>query len=146
MALAACAGQSATEGRSTPPRPIAGPPASAQPPPNGAPLAKLPPASRSRKRDSVDDDPNQIVGLFAPEVAILLGRPVTVRREVGAEIWQYRRADCIFDLFLYREDGEPMPRVTYFELRAARGASLLSEQDGRSCFSGLVLDELDGSA
>lgn len=111
-----------------------------------APTADRTPDAATTPPPEIDDDPSQVVGLFGPEVAILLGAPVIVRREIGAEIWQYRRADCIFDLFLYHENGEPSPRVTYFELRTIQTRGALSERDGRSCFGGIVLDAINGAA
>ena len=124
------------------------------PPPTIDQLARTasPPSDPgARPQTEINDDPNQVVGLFAPEVRVLLGAPVTVRRDIGAEIWQYTRADCIFDLFLYGDDGETdggetSVRVTYFELRTPRNSTPLSEQDSRLCFERLVLDELNGAA
>ena len=145
-ALSACSGTSTERANSTRNWPA--------PPPTIDQLARtaMPPADPGvRPRTEIDDDPNQVVGLFAPEVRVLLGAPVTVRRDIGAEIWQYTHADCVFDLFLYGDDGEsdvgePSARVTYFELRTPRNSTPLSERDGRLCFERLVLDELNGVA
>ena len=142
--LSACSGATTSQAVGTPAAPSAN-----LPPPILDQLARTAPRPLDpgvRRQTEIDDDPNQVVGLFAPEVRILLGAPVTVRRDIGAEIWQYTRADCIFDLFLYSDDGEPSARVTYFELRAPRNSTPLSEQDGRLCFERLVLDEINGAA
>lgn len=144
--LSACSGTATDRANGTPNWPA--------PPPTIDQLARTasPPSDPgARPQIEIDDDPNQVVGLFAPEVRVLLGAPITVRRDIGAEIWQYTRADCIFDLFLYGDDGETdggetPARVTYFELRTPRNSTPLSEQDGRLCFERLVLDELNGAA
>ncbi|MFQ5974073.1 MAG: hypothetical protein ACE5Q3_17235, partial [Alphaproteobacteria bacterium] len=49
----------------------------------------------------IDDNPQQVVGLVPNQVADLLGKPGFVRKEAGAEIWQYRQPECVLDLFLY---------------------------------------------
>jgi len=42
-----------------------------------------------------------LTGLSAAEVVALLGEPDFRRAEPPAELWQYRSADCVLDLFLY---------------------------------------------
>ncbi|NIA71983.1 hypothetical protein HBA54_25615 [Pelagibius litoralis] len=66
---------------------------------------------------SINDDPNQLMGLDRSGLTALLGRPDLVRREKPAEIWQYVTADCVFDVVLY--DSGPQYRVTYLEARNA---------------------------
>ncbi|WP_119460480.1 hypothetical protein [Rhodospirillaceae bacterium SYSU D60014] len=74
---------------------------------------------------SADIDPARMVGLDGVALERLLGEPALVRRDAPAEIWQYRGADCVLDLFLYREAGgqeasgqkEGRPRVLYLEAR-----------------------------
>ena len=56
-------------------------------------MAVLPP--------SADADPDQLLGLSADDVAAKLGKPALVRRDGDAEVWQYRRVNCVLDLFLY---------------------------------------------
>jgi hypothetical protein len=46
-----------------------------------------------------------LTGLGAAEVMALLGEPDFRRREPPAELWQYRSADCVLDVFLYGEGG-----------------------------------------
>ncbi len=72
-------------------------------------IAALPPAPK------IDDDPARLMGLDGTGLAGLLGEPELVRREPPAEIWQYRGASCVFDVFLYEEAGQQ--RVTYLEAR-----------------------------
>ena len=71
--------------------------------------AALPPAPK------IDDDPARLMGLDRAGLAKLLGDPELTRREPPAEIWQYRGASCVFDVFLYEEAGRQ--RVTYLEAR-----------------------------
>ncbi len=42
-----------------------------------------------------------LTGLSAQQVVALLGEPDFRRSEPPAELWQYRSADCVLDLFLY---------------------------------------------
>lgn len=42
-----------------------------------------------------------LAGLSAQQVVALLGEPDLRRAEPPAELWQYRRAGCVLDLFLY---------------------------------------------
>ncbi len=44
-----------------------------------------------------------LTGLSADQVVALLGEPDFRRAEPPAELWQYRGADCVLDLFLYDE-------------------------------------------
>jgi hypothetical protein len=75
-------------------------------------------------------DPARMVGLDGVALERLLGEPALVRRDAPAEIWQYRGADCVLDLFLYQEangqeasgpeaggPGADRPRVLYLEAR-----------------------------
>ncbi len=91
-----------------------------------AETAALPPAP------VIDDDPARILGLGPDRLTELLGRPELTRREPPAEIWQYRGESCVFDVFLYEEDG--LVRVTYLEARDA-SARRVTE---RSCLNQLL--------
>ncbi len=44
-----------------------------------------------------------LAGLSAKEVVALFGEPDFRRDEPPAELWQYRTADCVLDLFLYSD-------------------------------------------
>ena len=78
----------------------------------------------------INDDPAQIVGMAPSEVDDLLGAPVRVRRDGGAEIRQYR-ADtaCQLDAFVYQEAKGF--RVTHVELR--NGPERLDASTARAC-------------
>ncbi len=65
----------------------------------------------------VDDDPKRLIGLGPKDLAALIGAPRMVRREATARVWQYRAADCVLDVFLYREAGSD--KVIYVEARRA---------------------------
>jgi hypothetical protein len=59
--------------------------------------------------------PASVMGLNRGAIRKLLGEPGVIRRDEPAEVWQYRTAACILDLFLYDEAHEP--RVVYAEAR-----------------------------
>lgn len=47
-----------------------------------------------------------LTGLHQSDILAMLGRPDLKRDEPPAQLWQYRAADCILNLFFYREhDG-----------------------------------------
>jgi hypothetical protein len=56
-----------------------------------------------------------LAGLSAAEVVGLFGEPDFRRVEPPAELWQYRGADCVLDLFLYRDPSGV--RVAHSEMR-----------------------------
>lgn len=48
----------------------------------------------------------ELTGLHPIDIVAMLGQPDLRRAEPPAELWQYRSADCILNLFFYRErDG-----------------------------------------
>ncbi len=73
---------SATAGLPAPPEPAPAEPASAR-------ITELP----------------VLTGLGPAELVALFGEPDFRRRDPPAELWQYRSADCVLDVFLYGEDG-----------------------------------------
>lgn len=67
------------------------------------------------KAPPVDDNPQRFLGLTPVDLTAELGKPQLRRQESTAEIWQYRRQDCVLDVFLYEEsDGF---KVAYLEAR-----------------------------
>jgi len=46
-----------------------------------------------------------LTGLRPSDVAAVLGPPDLRREEPPAQLWQYRAADCILNLFFYRDGG-----------------------------------------
>lgn len=77
--------------------------------------------------------PKKLVGLESLDVSRLLGKPNFVRRDKGVEIWQYRHADCILDLFLYESERKGF-LVDHTELRGPK----LNDTTSLSCFSKIV--------
>jgi hypothetical protein len=73
-------------------------------------MLTLPPGSQSVA-------PKRVMGLDELAIQQLLGAPRLIRREAPAEVWQYRTAACVLDLFLYDEAAGR--RVTYAEARTA---------------------------
>ncbi len=57
--------------------------------------------------------------LSAPALLARLGPPDFTRRDAPAELWQYRGATCVLDLFLYPEAG--MMTVSHAQTRARHG-------------------------
>ena len=49
--------------------------------------------------------PHDLLGLSDSELVSLLGAPDFRRTEPPAELWQYRSAHCVLDLFLYPDKG-----------------------------------------
>ena len=91
-----------------------------------------PPRAHPAPPASLPADVEQLRGLPAPDLARLLGEPDFVREEPPAVIWQYRGADCVLDLFFYRDRDEF--RVAYAEARD-RGLIRVSQSD---CYADLV--------
>ena len=46
-----------------------------------------------------------LTGLAPAEVIALMGEPDFRRRDPPAELWQYRSADCVLDVFIYGSGG-----------------------------------------
>jgi hypothetical protein len=67
---------------------------------------------------------------FAPsQVAALYGQPDFRRNDPPAEVWQYRSADCVLDLYFYSENGGEQlvfaqSRPRSLEQNAAAGSCL----------------------
>ena len=65
-----------------------------------------------------------LAGLRQSEVLTMLGKPDLKRAEPPAELWQYRAADCVLNLFFYREqDGYRLVHVEAWERSLAPGAA-----------------------
>jgi hypothetical protein len=45
----------------------------------------------------------ELTGLRPPEIIAMLGQPELKRDESPAQLWQYRTADCVLNLFFYRD-------------------------------------------
>ncbi|NVK18760.1 MAG: hypothetical protein HWE30_08705 [Methylocystaceae bacterium] len=81
----------------------------------------------------IQTTPAKLVGLSQFDVSQALGEPSFVRKDKGVEIWQYRNAECILDLFLY--ESRTGFRVDHSELRGAH----LDSAGELSCFKTIVM-------
>lgn len=87
------------------------------------------PKDEGKATKAVRFDPEEYVG-YAPERLLpLLGAPDFVRRDGGAQVWQYRAEHCVLDLFLYGKGNDS--RVKHVELRKRLPTAEPVEQ----CFS-----------
>ncbi len=86
----------------------------------------------------VPPDPTQVVGMVQTDLRRLMGEPSLVRTEATAEVWQYRSAGCVMDLFLYRNGRGSGREVVYFEVRDVREGQRLSETAARYCFGHII--------
>jgi hypothetical protein len=68
----------------------------------------------------------ELIGKNQDEVAALLGKPVLVRHDEPAHLFQYRSNECALDVFLYREGVGYT--VAYTEVRGANSA-FINEAD-----------------
>lgn len=62
----------------------------------------------------------KLAGLSPADVIALFGEPDFRRAEPPAELWQYRSADCVLDIFLYSDEGKF--RVLHSETRQRNSA------------------------
>ncbi len=128
--MAACAGPSTV---TTPPTPSEVETAKAEAIPTSKALTPKAPAPKAEKSVAETPppppdartanlaapvDPGLIMGLTRAELSDLLGKPHFRRRDITAEIWQYRHAECTLDVFLY-ESGNDY-RVLHFEMRQGK--------------------------
>ena len=119
--------------QNSPPTATAQQPAQPAAQPTPAPQqAKKPAVAALPRVPAIDDNPKRLMGLSPNGVARLLGKPVLVRREPPAEIWQYLGTSCVFDVFLYEEAGAQ--RVTYLEARDRKARRI----EERGCFNELL--------
>ncbi len=93
-----------------------------------------PPAIALQPGPPIDDNPGQLMGLDPISLEQRLGAPELRRREPPAEVWQYRTASCILDLFLYAKSG--IKEVVYVEARDFTAAEI----ETRQCLRGLLLE------
>ena len=103
--------------------------ACAAPPPKPTPQAQAAPlqaAPATLRVPGLKD----LAGLRQPEILAMLGKPDLKRDEPPAELWQYRAADCVLNLFFYREaDGYRLVHVEAWERSLAPGAAAAQCRD-----------------
>lgn len=86
----------------------------------------------------VNDDPEQLLGMTSESLGDILGKPDVVRRDGGAEVWQYRSETCVLDLFLYGG----MKQVEYVDLRDRGDATDVMV---RACFVRMLRGDIPAS-
>ena len=75
----------------------------------------------------------RLAGLDASEVITLVGEPDFRRNDPPAQLWQYRSAACVLDVYLYREgDAYRVTRVESRE-RSLAGALASTGPDPDHC-------------
>lgn len=86
--------------------------------------------------EAVIANPGRLRGQTAEQIRVLLGEPAFLRRDSGAQIWQYSAKPCRLDLFFYPETrlGRKIMAVAHFEIRN-RGNEAVS---ARKCMSAIV--------
>ena len=63
--------------------------------------------------------PRRMIGLFADEVEKMFGAPDFKHFDTPAEIWQYRKKECLLDIFLYLDKHQSNNlRVRHAEARS----------------------------
>jgi len=82
-------------------------------------IVETPPPPETRTANlAAPVNPQRIMGLTRAELSDLLGKPHFRRRDITAEIWQYRHSECILDVFLYQSGNDY--RVLHFEMRQGK--------------------------
>ncbi len=115
--LSACGAADGPDGKAEPLAPYSG-------------MAVVPPPSYA--------DPEELLGLSSDEITAKLGKPTLVRRDGDAEVWQYRRVNCVLDLFLYGGRKQ----VEHVDLRDRGDASDAAVQ---ACFQRMLDEVLDAT-
>ncbi|NNG04617.1 MAG: hypothetical protein HKM95_11020 [Inquilinus sp.] len=77
-------------------------------------------------------DPQTLIGLAPQQISAVLGEPELQRQEPPAEVWQYRTEDCVFDLYLYREESDS--RAVHYEARSRSNGTV----DPAQCLGSVV--------
>jgi len=103
--------------------------------PDSDAVAQRPPAFSAAERD-----PSRLLDLRRGDLAAILGEPAFVRRDMSAEVWQYRTDACVLDLFLYETDKSLA--VTYYEFRSRRDGEVARDE----CFVSLLRQGISRSA
>lgn len=110
--------------------------------PQPAPPAETAPALAARPPAAAPAAPTTLVGMSREDVTELLGPPMFRRREMPAEIWQYRATSCTLDLFLYKDAKGDTYKVTHVEARGKNGAKL----GPSDCLGRFMMPERKGRA
>ncbi|HEX3971386.1 MAG TPA: hypothetical protein VHX19_08680 [Stellaceae bacterium] len=75
--------------------------------------------------ESIKPDIKDLAGLAPADVLSILGKPDLKRTEPPAELWQYRAADCVLNLFFYDEaNGYRLTHVEAWQRTLASSGSV----------------------
>jgi len=87
-------------------------------------------------QQSIDDNPTRLLRLDYTSLASLMGPAHWMRQEERAEVWQYRHAGCVLNIYLYDRAG--LRQVTLYELMDESGELLAADAVRRACFRDLL--------
>lgn len=68
------------------------------------------------KRTGAPAQPGSLMGKGPAALRAMLGEPSLLRRDQGAEVWQYAGQSCVLFLYLY-PDAAGAPAVSYVDAR-----------------------------
>ncbi|MEX0695276.1 MAG: hypothetical protein WD075_12585 [Rhodospirillales bacterium] len=68
--------------------------------------------------------PDAVIGWQQEELSRTFGTASLIRRDLGAEIWQYRTDQCVLFLFLYPKAGSTTLQVDHLDVRGTDDAAL----------------------
>ena len=116
--LAGCAGDAAyaPDPAAQTPTPAAQPQTAALPAPARTPEPAPPPAPEINA-----PAPAEVIGWSTQSLNETFGAASLVRRDLGAEIWQYRTEQCVLLLFLYPKPGTEKGPLAVDHLDVANG-------------------------
>ncbi len=64
----------------------------------------------------------ELAGMQPPEIVAMFGQPDLKRDDPPAEVWQYRAADCVLNLFFYQDQqGYRLTHTETWDRNAAPG-------------------------
>ncbi len=69
----------------------------------------------------------QLLGQNAEWVNANLGQPTFKRKDGQAELWQYKSAECVLNIFIYEDVNGGQRRVLHFDGRDLEGKSIARE-------------------
>lgn len=74
----------------------------------------------------VRSDPDKMYQLVGGDVQMMFSQPDLKKHDGQAEIWQYRTASCVLDVYFKQGDGEHQA-VSYYEVRQRKMAAFGAE-------------------
>lgn len=78
--------------------------------------------------DVTAPSPEAVIGWHGAELYAALGQATLVRRDLGAEIWQYRTEACVLFVFLYPDGND----------NAVRHLDVRGDADPKACLKSVV--------